>query len=447
MSSHTRTAPVRTAVIAALLTTALVAALTTPSFASRKDELERQQKQSNSAAQDARKDLDASTKEFAEAAAALRDAEARLSAAQATLGETRGRVAVASAFDTEMQAKLDRSQADLTAARSELDQGQKRLKRSEQSVEEFAVQDYLDGDRQLRAFSGLLNGDDPTLYGEQVSLSDAVSDDQLATMQKLDATRVILKLNRQKVQKLRDLVKVQREQAAANLVEKQQLEVAAEEQTVQVAGLVTEREGATATAAALQAEDERILREKEADSARVEAELQRIAAEEKRKAREKAAREKAERDRKANGGGGTPIDPGEDTGDSGGTLSRPVNGVITSPYGMRVHPITGVYKLHDGTDFAAACRTPIKAPADGTILQQYYNSAYGNRIILNNGIKRGVNVVTTFNHLSSWALKAGAKVKRGQVIGYAGTTGMSTGCHLHLMVFADGKLTNPMGWL
>lgn len=437
MFSHTRTA-----ITAALLASALVAALTAPSFADKKHDLEQQQKNAESAAQDAKKDLDASTKEFAEAAAALKDAQTKLDTAQATLGETRGRVAVAAAFDTEMQTQLVQSQAELKAARSELKQGEERVVRSEKSVEEFAVQDYLDGDRGLRAFSGLMRGEDPSTYGEQVSLSSAVSDDQLATMQRLEATRVILKLNRQKVQKLRNQVKVQRQQAAANLVEKQQLEVAAETQTVQVASLVTVRQGAETAAAAAQADDEQQVREREAEAARVKVELEKLAAEELRKAREAAAREAA---RKA--AGDTSPDPDPPTGDSGGTLTRPVSGPITSPYGMRVHPITGVYKLHDGMDFGVPCGTPVKAAADGTILQQYFNGAYGNRIILNNGVKRGVSVVTTYNHLSRFALSAGATVKRGQVIGYSGTTGYSTGCHLHFMVLTNGSTVNPAGWL
>jgi murein DD-endopeptidase MepM/ murein hydrolase activator NlpD len=427
----------RTAVTAALLSATLVAALAAPSFANKKDDLERQKQEAAGAAQDAKKELDASSKEFAEAAAALQAAQAKLDAAEAVLGETRGKLATAQALDAQMQDKLEASQLELDTARKELTDGQRKLRASERSVEEFAVQDYLDGDRGLRAFSGLLKGDDPALYGEQVSLGEAVSDDQVATMQRLDATRVMLKLHRQKVQKLRDKVKVQRAEAAANLVEKQRLETIAEEQAVAVSGLVTEREGAKATAAAAQAEDERIYREREAETARVAAELEKVIQEELRK-----AREAAERARK-----GQAPKPSDTGADSGGTLNRPVSGPITSPYGMRKHPITGVYKLHDGTDFGVGCGTPIRAAASGTILQQYFNSAYGNRVILNNGVKRGVSIVTTYNHLSRFAVRAGAKVQRGQVIGYVGSTGYSTGCHLHFMVLANGATTNPVGWL
>src|SRR5690606_21869800 len=163
-----------------------------------------------------------------------------------------------------------------------------------------------------------------------------------------------------------------------------------------------------------------------------------------------AARKAAERERKkkaGGGGGGGKDNGGGTTGDSGAALSRPVSGPITSPYGMRRHPITGVYKLHDGTDFGVGCGTPIRAAAAGTVVAQYYNGGYGNRVILNNGVKRGVSVITTYNHLSRYAVGTGTKVKRGQVIGYVGSTGYSTGCHLHFMVLVNGKTTNPMHWL
>lgn len=447
----------RTAITAALLSAALFAGLTAPSFADTKDELERQKREANGAAQDAKKHLDASTQEFAEAAEALKAAQGKLDVAQANLNETQGKVAVAAAFDTQMQGKLDKSQAELKAARSELNKGEKRLVRSERSVEEYAVQDYLDGDRGLRAFSGLLQGDDPALYGEQVSLGSAVSDDQLATMQRLDATRVILKLERQKVQRLRDRVKIQRQEAAANLIQKQELEVAAEQMAAEVTDLVVVREGAQATAAQAQAEDDRQYQEQRQEAARLENEINKIVAEELRQAKlqaEREAREKAAREKAARAGkGGTGPAPapgggtGGSTGDTGAALSRPVSGPITSSYGMRKHPITGVYKLHDGTDFGVGCGTPIRAAASGKILQQYFNSAYGNRVIMNNGVKRGVSIVTTYNHLSRFAVKAGQKVQRGQVIGYVGSTGYSTGCHLHFMVLANASTVNPMGWM
>lgn len=413
----------RKAFTAAFLAAALVATLTSPSFAGKKDDLKKKERAASSAAAEAKKDLDASTKEFRQAAASLSRAQSKLDAARSTLGQTRGRLATARAVDAQMQAKLDQSRADLEKARSKLTNKRRDLRRSEKAVEQFAVQTIETGDPGLKAFSGLLRGEDPADFAEQVTLNNAVSDDQVATMQRLDASRVILKLNREKVQKLLDQVKVQRAQAAANLVEKQRLEAAAQDQAVQVTKLVVARKGAKRSAAAAQAEDERQYREQVAERNRLEAQIRALAAQQVK-----------------TGGKGS-------GGDKGGALSYPVSAPITSPYGMRVHPVTGVYKLHDGTDFGAACGTPVRAAAGGTVLQQYFNGAYGNRVILNNGVKRGVSVVTTYNHLSRFAVGAGSKVKRGQVIGYVGTTGYSTGCHLHFMVLTNGATTNPMGWL
>jgi murein DD-endopeptidase MepM/ murein hydrolase activator NlpD len=125
----------------------------------------------------------------------------------------------------------------------------------------------------------------------------------------------------------------------------------------------------------------------------------------------------------------------------------PVNGYITSPYGMRLHPVYNRWTLHDGTDFGAACGTPIRAATSGRVIGVYYNSAYGNRVIIDHGWRSGGGLGTTYNHLSSFSTRVGERVQRGEVIGYVGSTGYSTGCHLHFMVFWNGATVDPMKWL
>lgn len=126
-----------------------------------------------------------------------------------------------------------------------------------------------------------------------------------------------------------------------------------------------------------------------------------------------------------------------------GGLSRPVPGGITSPFGMRFHPVLHVWKLHDGTDFGAACGTPIRAPAAGRVASVSYNAGYGNRLMLDHRLD-GRSVRTGYNHATRYVVSAGTVVKRGQLLGYVGTTGYSTGCHLHLMLWVGGRLANPM---
>ncbi|GAB3929802.1 hypothetical protein GCM10011575_27970 [Microlunatus endophyticus] len=127
-------------------------------------------------------------------------------------------------------------------------------------------------------------------------------------------------------------------------------------------------------------------------------------------------------------------------------FSFPVAAAITSPYGMRFHPILHVWKLHDGTDFGAACGTPILAPYAGVVTQRYFNEGYGNRLMVDHGTVDGRHVVSGFNHAISYVVDVGDRVTKGQVLGYVGQTGYATGCHLHLMVWLDGQLTDPMAW-
>ncbi len=127
-------------------------------------------------------------------------------------------------------------------------------------------------------------------------------------------------------------------------------------------------------------------------------------------------------------------------------LLRPVRGPVTSPFGRRFHPIRHVWKLHDGTDFGASCGTPIRAAADGRVINRYYNRGYGHRLMIDHGTLSGRGLVTGYNHATRYTVRVGQTVRRGQVIGYVGSTGYSTGCHLHLMVWVNGGVANPMRW-
>jgi murein DD-endopeptidase MepM/ murein hydrolase activator NlpD len=132
---------------------------------------------------------------------------------------------------------------------------------------------------------------------------------------------------------------------------------------------------------------------------------------------------------------------------SAASLVYPVGApFITSPYGMRTHPVTGEHKLHDGTDFRAPCGSPIRAAADGMVTRAGPRGAYGLQVAIDHGSDGSVTG-TSYSHLSRLALTAGRSVRAGQVIGWSGTTGRSTGCHLHFMVYVGGAVTNPMRYL
>ena len=131
------------------------------------------------------------------------------------------------------------------------------------------------------------------------------------------------------------------------------------------------------------------------------------------------------------------------SGGGGATLLWPSYcTTVTSYYGNRLHPVYGYYKWHNGVDIGAAGNTSIWAPADGTVITSSYSSGYGNYVV----IRHDNGYYTLCAHMSSRAVSAGQYVSQGQVIGYVGTTGVSTGYHIHFEVWDSNRNSvNPMG--
>jgi|YNPNPStandDraft_1061719.scaffolds.fasta_scaffold00530_13 murein DD-endopeptidase MepM/ murein hydrolase activator NlpD len=123
-----------------------------------------------------------------------------------------------------------------------------------------------------------------------------------------------------------------------------------------------------------------------------------------------------------------------------GALIRPCVGRLTSPFGYRRHPITGVYKLHTGVDFAACAGTPIRAAADGVVIISGWNGAYGYAVV----IDHGGGVSTLYGHCSSLLVSVGQHVRQGEIIARVGSTGLSTGPHCHFEKRIDGRPVNPL---
>lgn len=127
-----------------------------------------------------------------------------------------------------------------------------------------------------------------------------------------------------------------------------------------------------------------------------------------------------------------------------GRLLMPVaGGRIGSGFGMRFHPILKRNRMHKGVDIGARSGTPIQSAADGIVISATYMRGYGNCLI----VDHGGGVSTLYAHCSRLFVGSGARVKRGQRIAAVGSTGLSTGPHLHFEVHVNGKATNPRGWL
>jgi len=123
-----------------------------------------------------------------------------------------------------------------------------------------------------------------------------------------------------------------------------------------------------------------------------------------------------------------------------GELMWPANGNLTSGFGFRTHPVFGGRRFHNGIDIGAKHGSSVFAADSGVVLISEYSSGYGNYIVLSHGN----GVTTLYAHLSSRSVSAGATVSKGQVIGLIGSTGVSTGPHLHFEVSVNGSRINPM---
>jgi murein DD-endopeptidase MepM/ murein hydrolase activator NlpD len=131
------------------------------------------------------------------------------------------------------------------------------------------------------------------------------------------------------------------------------------------------------------------------------------------------------------------------SGSAGGTFYWPTAGSVTSGYGWRVHPIYGTRRFHSGVDMGGACGQPIYAAASGSVLSVYWSEGYGLFTILDHGN----GLATAYAHQSSTNMSNGEQVSRGEQIGQVGTTGWSTGCHLHFEVRVNGSPVDPMPYL
>ncbi|MFZ1383116.1 MAG: peptidoglycan DD-metalloendopeptidase family protein [Scrofimicrobium sp.] len=174
-------------------------------------------------------------------------------------------------------------------------------------------------------------------------------------------------------------------------------------------------------------------------------------------ARQEAARRAAEEAAQNNSGSGS-------SGSSGGYTPPPSGGAgagmfvnplrtstyITSYFGMRWHPVVGIYVLHDGTDFSAACGTPQYAARSGTVVDVGYDGAngLGYYVTINHGVVDGSSYITQQMHFGSWPpVSVGQSVGTSTVVGYTGTTGFSTGCHMHLSLYLNGTATSILPYL
>ena len=329
----------------------------------------------------------------------------------ARLGALDGEIATDEAELAAATAQLDALTADLRRASAKLADTEAGLERARSELVERAVRAYMRNPH-LEAASAVLGA---KTYRD-VAETDAFLETSVRTQRstvaqyrslrlKLESEQLGLSAAREDVTASRAQVEVHREELVKARAEQSELRrrVAAEE-----------------------AEEKQLLDELRSKVKKFEAEIAAL----KKESDAIAAFLRARQSGKA-------IAPGS------GVLARPLGSAITSVFGSRRHPILGTVRMHNGIDFGSPMGTPIKAAAAGVVLSVGDRGGYGKTVI----IDHGGSLATLYAHQSRTAVREGQTVTRGQVIGYVGSTGLSTGPHLHFEVRVNGNPVDPMRYL
>jgi murein DD-endopeptidase MepM/ murein hydrolase activator NlpD len=423
--------------------------------------------------------LNESSHALSAAGVAVDEAQNRLEGARAQLARTEAEVAAAHERDVALAAKLKKAKKDLADAKAAVVAGQKAVD-AKIAMAGNIVRDQYQQQTNLLPIALLVENSSTSDLQTRLQWSTTMLDTTGGAIDDLQALQRKLEAQKARQAELETQVAADRQEAAANLKVKQSLQARAAVEESNVRALVQQRRAVEAAAAGDVAQDRaqyaKLTQERASVEQRIAARVAKArAAAAARKAAEQRARQAAARRaasraaaeaRRAKHSARKPVvrrsapsrtfrsavrprpsRPGRVyTPSVAHGFSYPVSAPITSPFGMRFHPVLHYWKLHDGTDFGAGCGTAIRAPYPGRVAERYYNAGYGNRLMIDHGNVDGRYVTTGYNHAIRYTVSVGQHVSKGQVIGYVGTTGFSTGCHLHLMIWLDGGLINPMTW-
>jgi murein DD-endopeptidase MepM/ murein hydrolase activator NlpD len=420
--------------LATFLLVATLGAAAPSAHAAQRDDLKDRQHQVQAQIEQAQEEAEAASRAVNRAKADLVDAEAQLARAQAGYADAQAHAAdvqaqlvAAQAQDAQTQAALAVAQANLEQARADVVAGQAALEAQQAQVAATVVGIYQDGSPELLAWSGYLQAQTPADLIRKMEYADTLIEDQNTVFEELHAAEVALREQRVRVHEAEEAADEQADLAAQQLANTERLKDEADQ----------------AANAALLAQNEVTLTVAARGKAQRKAErAHRHDVEELKKLKKQEQKIKAQILAAAAADHSTGY-----VGNDDGFLMPPVDGSVTSPFGFRVHPIYHYWGLHDGTDFGVSCGEGMRAAADGKVISRYYSSVYGNRLYVDVGKVNGHNLTVVYNHATSYRVSVGDHVTRGETVGYVGSTGWSTGCHLHFTVLQDGTAVDPMGYL
>jgi murein DD-endopeptidase MepM/ murein hydrolase activator NlpD len=350
------------------------------------------------------------------AARRLEAATAALPAAQKKVATSRGLVAAASVQATTARRKADTARASYNAVAGRFEQAQEHVDEARDRVDEIAAASYMGGN--FATINVLVGARGPQDAMDRLGLVDQVMQKQQESVDAFLGARRTARTEQDRAGLAKRVAEEAEQEAVAKLAAAKGAQVAAARARAAVIRLAQSRRSALVVARSQRSAVLAKYRAARAEEARIRHALR---------------------------------DWDDKTGDGGdyrgGNLKMPVHGWKSSSFGNRYDPYYRVWQLHAGTDFAAGGGTPIYAAASGRVSQSGWYGGYGNYTCINHGKRDGRSFSTCYGHQSKILVHDGEYVRRGEVIGRVGTTGASTGYHLHFETRFDGVPKNPVNYL
>lgn len=378
-------------------------------------------------------ELEGATARAQQAVAQYNQANAQLPAAQNALADAHGEVASAQVSARQAERDAAAAEAAQQTATKAYDAAAAKVEQQRQHVGDFVSQSYKGSG--LLAINSILESGSPSEFATRIGYLDQIAAGETRALNALTSARMEAKVRENAAKAASDRADQARNQAQQALAAAQAAETAATQAAADVQNLINQRQQAMQVANQERAAVLANYNQLKAESDQIAAEL-RAAAERQRQEQESSS---------GGGGGGQPTVKPPSGG--GAFFIMPTAGWKSSDFGYRYDPYYKVWQLHAGVDIAAPSGQSIYAAADGRVVRAGWNGGYGNYTCISHGDYQGKDLETCYGHQSAILVSVGQYVHRGQLIGRVGTTGASTGPHLHFEVRRDGTPENPLPWL
>lgn len=416
-----------------------VAVMATAISAPASADVDDQKKKSDHKVASTQRNLDDTSAKLVKVNEALVQTNKKVAGAQKKLTSANAKVTRANNHLSDMRSQLAIAKADESKNKNTLEKNKTKQAKSKVLVGGIARQSYMSGGLgNLQLTLNIL-----TSHGDvtsKLSVADVVMRQQGGVLSTLASERAEgtaandrLSAARRRIATL--TVKAANAQTAAKTAQRKAK--SARNRLVSLQKEQTKRRNALAKQKKTELAD---LKKQKKESARLAAIIRKrniAAAKAAKRKRESATRKAPPPVARSTGGGG------------GGVLAAPgpISSIV-SGFGSRVNPVLHVSMLHAGDDFPYACGTPVHAARGGTVASTGWDSAGGNFVLIDHGYIGGANIASYYAHFERAAVvRTGQHVRKGQLIGYSGTTGRSTGCHMHFGVMANGRWVNPIPYI